>query len=58
MPKHFGPQNIKNGYAAMGGRGTLRRPIYAGVNSQRSVADAIAEARRHAAAEARRKVKK
>lgn len=26
MARHFGPQHVKNGYAAMGG--SLKRPIY------------------------------
>lgn len=56
MARHFGPQHIKNGYAAMGNaRG---RPIYKGVNKLRTVAQAIAEARHAAARAAARSVKK
>lgn len=47
MARHFGPQHVKNGYAAMGG--ALRRPVYSGVNTGKSVAEAIA-AERHRAA--------
>lgn len=50
MPRKFGPQNIKNGYAAMGGN--LRRPRYPSAVT-RSVADSIAAARRAAAQEAK-----
>lgn len=46
MPRRFGPQNIKNGYAAMGGN--KRRPIYPSVQN-RSVSEAIAAAKRTAA---------
>ena len=45
MARHFGAQHVKNGYAAMGG--ALHRPIYAGINSGRSIGEAIAaEARK------------
>ena len=47
MAKHFGAQHIKNGYAAMGG--ALGRPKYSGVNSGKSIAEAIAAERRRAA---------
>lgn len=47
MARHFGPQHMSNGYAAMGG--SLKRPIYGGVNSNKSVAQAIAEERARAA---------
>lgn len=47
MARHFSPQHIKNGYSAMGG--ALRRPIYGGVNGQRTVAEAIAAERNKAA---------
>jgi hypothetical protein len=47
---------MKNGYAAMGG--SMRRPIYKGVNSEISVGAAIERERRRAAAEARRSSKK
>lgn len=58
MPsRHFGPQCTKNGYAAMG-KNTLRRPIYKGIDSQRTVAQAIAEARAQAARQAKIKAKK
>ena len=57
MAKHFGPQHIRNGYAAMGG--AMGRPIYGGVNSQRTVAESIAAERRKAVREANaRKSKK
>lgn len=49
MPKRFGPQHIKNGYAAMGGN--KRRPIYKGTTT-RTVAESIAAARRTAQREA------
>lgn len=47
MAKHFGAQHMKNGYAAMGGNPA--RPIYGGIASGRSVAQAIAEERARAA---------
>lgn len=53
--RHFGPQHLTNGYAEMGG--ALHRPYYAGLTKKRSVHEAIAEARRQAAAEARRSAK-
>lgn len=56
MARHFGAQHIKNGYAAMGQ--SLRRPIYAGVNSSRSVAESIAAARNAAARQAKIKAGK
>jgi hypothetical protein len=55
MARHFGPQHIKNGYAAMGQ--SRRRPLYSGFNSQRTVAEAIAAAR-HAAAKQAARAKK
>lgn len=54
MAKRFGAQHIKNGYAAMGG--SRLRPVYAGFNSGRTVADAIA--RERAAAARAAKIKK
>lgn len=51
MPRHFGPHNIANGYAAMGS--SLRRPRYAGLDSTKSVAQAIAEERARAARQAK-----
>ena len=51
MAKRFTKRHTANGYAAMGG--SLHRPIYAGMNSQRSVAEAIAAARAQATREAR-----
>lgn len=39
MARHFGPQNMKNGFAAMGNH--ARRPIYGGV-SGRSIQEAMA----------------
>lgn len=56
MARHFGAQHIANGYAGMGN--SLRRPIHSGINSQRSVAEAIAAERDKAAREARAKTKK
>ena len=56
MAKHFGPQHIANGYAAMGGN--KNRPIYSGFNSQRSVAESIAASRALAARQARIKAGK
>ena len=56
MPRHFGPQNAKNGYAAMGGHPA--RPGYGpyGIPSKRSIQDAIAaEARKAARMAASRK---
>ncbi|MGL4649576.1 MAG: hypothetical protein ACRC1H_09220 [Caldilineaceae bacterium] len=47
MSRHFGAQHIRNGYAAMGG--ALRRPIYGGVNSGKTIAEAIQAERRKAA---------
>lgn len=46
MARHFGPQHIKNGYAAMGN--SRGRPRHKGA-SNRSVAESIAAARRTAA---------
>lgn len=43
MARHFGPQHMKSGYAAMGG--SKQRPIYGGVNSGLSVAASIARER-------------
>lgn len=43
MAKHYGPQHIANGYAAMGGN--KKRPIYGGFNRKRTVAEAIAHSR-------------
>lgn len=50
MARHFGAQHMHNGYAAMGN--ALGRPIYKGVNSGRTIAEAIAAERRKAAREA------
>lgn len=47
MPRHFGPQHMHNGYAAMGG--SLKRPRYSGVNSSTTVAESIAAERARAA---------
>lgn len=55
MARHFGPQNMRNGYAAMGG--ALRRPMHKGA-SNRSVAESIAAARNAAARQARIKAGK
>lgn len=52
MPKRFGPQHIKNGYAAMGGN--LHRPRYPSART-RSVSDSIAAARAAASKEQRLK---
>lgn len=46
MPRHFGAQHTRNGYAAMGN--SLRRPRYRGVNRNKSVAQAISEERARA----------
>jgi hypothetical protein len=50
MAKHFGANNMHNGYAAMGN--SLQRPRHKGVRS-RSVAQAIAAARASAAKQSR-----
>lgn len=55
MSRHFGPQHARNGYAAMGG--ALRQPRVSNP-SGRTVADAIAAARRTAVREAAAKKKK
>lgn len=47
MARRFGAQHMRNGYAAMGG--AMGRPIYKGVNSQRSIGEAIAAERAKAA---------
>lgn len=47
MARHFGPQHVKNGYAAMGG--SQRRPIYGGINSGLSIGESIARERARAA---------
>lgn len=47
MAKRFTAQHMHNGYAAMGG--SLQRPIYAGVNQGRSIAEAIQSERAKAA---------
>ena len=41
MPRHFGPQHVRSGYAAMGS--AIGRPMYKGINKGRTVAQAIAE---------------
>lgn len=46
MARHFGPHNMRDGYAAMGG--SLRRPHYSGVDTQRSIAASIARERQKA----------
>lgn len=46
MPRHFGPQNAKNGYAAMGS--AMQRPRYSGL-SGRDLRTAIEAERRRAA---------
>ncbi|UOF77848.1 hypothetical protein [Bacteriophage sp.] len=56
MPRHFGPQCIANGYAAMGN--SLRRPRHAGIDSTKSVAQAIAEERARAVRIAKASAKK
>lgn len=56
MARHFGPQHVRNGYAAMGQ--SAARPLYAGFRRKRTVAEAIAAARRAAAREAAAKKKK
>lgn len=48
-------RKMRNGYAHMGN--AMGRPIYKGVNSGRSIADAIAAERAKAAREARAKKK-
>lgn len=55
MARHFGPQNMHNGYAAMGK--AIGRPRHKGANG-RSVAEAIAAARNAAARQARIKAGK
>lgn len=47
MARHFGAQHMKNGYAAMGGN--LARPIYPGVGSYKTVAEAVAAEKARAA---------
>ena len=56
MARGFGAQHMRNGYAAMGG--SLARPIYGGVNSGRTVAEAIAAERAAAARAAKISAKK
>lgn len=56
MAKHFGPQHVKNGYAAMGN--AMGRPIYKGINTLRTTAQAIASERAKAARMANAKGKK
>jgi len=51
MPRHFGPQHIANGYAAMGN--ARRRPKYPGT-AGRSVSESIAAERARDAAERKR----
>lgn len=51
MAKRFTRRHTANGYSAMGG--SLRRPIYAGMNGNRTVAEAIASERAAAARAAR-----
>lgn len=58
MAKHFGPQNMANGYAAMGNANVKGRPIYKAANRKRTVGEAIADARHQAAKEVARKSKK
>ena len=55
MAKKFTAQHMRNGYAAMGG--ALGRPIYKGINSKRSIGEAIAAERAAAAREAARRKK-
>jgi hypothetical protein len=55
MARHFGAQHIQNGYAGMGN--SLRRPIHSGINTQRSVAEAISAERAKAARAAKIKKK-
>jgi len=47
MARHFGPQHVKNGYAAMGP--AIGRPMYKGINANKTIAEAIAAERRKAA---------
>jgi hypothetical protein len=56
MARHFGPQHVKNGYAAMGN--ALGRPIYKGINSQKTIAEAIALERERAKRQANIKATK
>lgn len=56
MARHFGPQHVKNGYAAMGA--SKLRPIYSGINSGQSIAESIAAERRKAARQAAASKKK
>lgn len=56
MARHFGPQNMRNGYAAMGK--SKLRPVYAGSNGGKSVAEAIAAERARAARIAKANTKK
>ncbi len=55
MAKRFTRRHTANGYSAMGG--SLRRPIYKGMNSKRSVAEAIVAERAAAARAAKIKRK-
>lgn len=55
MAKRFTRRHTANGYAAMGG--SLKRPIYAGMNSTRTIGEAIAAERAAAARAAKIKRK-
>lgn len=55
MARHFGPQHMKNGYAAMGK--SRLRPNYAGAGGK-SIAEAIAAERARAARIAKASAKK
>lgn len=55
MPRHFGPQNMSNGYAAMGK--SKLRPVYAGAGGK-SIGEAIAAERARAARIAKANTKK
>lgn len=55
MPRHFGPQHMKNGYAAMGN--SLKRPRYSNASGL-SVGESIARARAAAARQAKIKAGK
>lgn len=46
MARHFGRQHVRNGYAAMGN--AMGRPMYKGINSTKTIAQAIAQERARA----------
>ncbi|WP_186239469.1 hypothetical protein [Burkholderia gladioli] len=47
MARHFGAQHLKSGYSAMGN--AMGRPMYKGINKDRSIAESIAAERAKAA---------